>query len=201
MNIIWVTTQFPSRRSGSQTRQVNLIRHLCGRHSLTILSLFRNEEQNEVQSLKDLGIEVIAEEFCPPKPLGIGANRIKSWAQLLLDPLPNYARTYPLDGLQKCLQSICLSHKPDLIHLEELFTAPLKEPVKGIPFVLTEENVESRNIERQGRLAHSFSCRLAGRIEAYKLRIWERKMLQQFQSCVAVSPEDARDLELLAPNV
>ncbi len=200
MRILWVTPQLPSRRTGGQVRQYYLLRYLCQRHQVTVLSLVQPAETGEVRPLHDLGIEVIPVPFAPPSPLGGWRNRMRSWSQLLFDPWPCYARTYPLEGLRKRLRDVLRESPPDILDLEHLFSAPLGNATGGRPWALVEYNIESRRTERQVRQAATPARRLAGWIEMQKIRRWERLWARRATVCIAVSEADADELRAMAPD-
>jgi len=199
--ILWVTPQFPCIYSGGQARQYHLLRYLCQKHSVTVLSLIQKNEIREIQELLDLGVEVITEVFHPSTINGKWGNRIQSWSQILFDPWPNFARTYPISILQNHLSNILVTKKPDIVHIEGLFSAHLVKTIKHIPCVLTEQNVESLNYDHQRRLTNSVPRRLSGWIESQKLFYWERKMLLKHKACIAVSEDDACYLQDLVPHL
>jgi len=200
LRILWVTPQFPCRRSGGQVRQYHLLQYLGPRHQVTVLSLIQPTEVEEIPSLWNTGVEVITVPFSSPKPSRGWRNRIRSWAQLLFDPQPHYARTYPLPALRAEMAKLLSERKPDIVHLEHLFTAPLGEMLRGLPWLLTEHNVESTVAERQRRRANTPARRLAGWLEARKLRRWERRWIQRSPACIAVSETDAATLRAMSPG-
>jgi glycosyltransferase involved in cell wall biosynthesis len=201
MKILWVTAQFPCLRSGAQVRQFHLLRHLSRRHHIRILSLLADSEVAEVAVLRGHGIDVIAIPYTPSEINRKWANRIRSWLQLFNDPRPNFMHTYPCQALAKQLVDKLKESEPDVVHLDQLFVAPLGRLIDGVPVVLSENNVESRNFERQSRYAPTLTRRIAGWIETKKLRLWERSMLQQCDACVAVSEADAAELHFLDPKI
>jgi glycosyltransferase involved in cell wall biosynthesis len=200
LEVLWVTPQLPCLRSGAQVRQYNLLRHLSRKHRITVLSLMRQAEFGELPTLRQLGVEVIAEPFTLSPPVGALHNRLRGWLQLCLDPQPRYARTYPLDGLQRQLNLILARGRPDLVHFEHLFVAPLSEVVGSLPWILTDVDVESRKAWRLYRSSARPSRRLASWLEATKLTRWEQAWVRRASVCVAVSELDAAQLRALAPD-
>lgn len=201
MRILWVTAQFPCLHSGAQVRQFNLLKYLSQTNFVTVLSLLRENEEQEIPKLRDLGIDVITVPMPQKRSLGKWHNRFHSWSQLILDPQPNFAHTFSTGELRNHLSELVKDWKPDIVHLDELYVASLEEVVEGTPCVLTETNVESKVFERKSRYIKKYTHRLSAWIEMRKLSTWERKMLHRVQACVAVSNEDAAALRLLAPNL
>lgn len=189
-------------------RQYNLIKYASIKHQVTVLSLVQDGEVDHIESLKKMGVEVIAEPFRPPAQRTGWWNRIDSWGHLVLDPLPLYARTYPLSGLKRRLVQHLKEHAPDLIQCEHLFVAPLQSSAPGVPCVLTEHNVESSAWRRQEAYSKRHSRQLGSEIEAKKLERWERQWMSRARVCIAVSETDARELRrwsgskpvVVAPN-
>ncbi|MFC1922181.1 glycosyltransferase family 4 protein [Chloroflexota bacterium] len=201
MKILWVTSQLPCLRSGGQVRQYYLLKYLCQSHSVTIISLVHESEKRDIPALLRMGAKVITESVPIAKEKSRWGNRLRSWFQLICDPWPNYARTYPLSGLRQQLQYVLTQWNPEIIHFESLFVAPLGEDVRNKPWILAEQNVESKSNFRKSRYEIKLSHRLSGWIETNKLRSWESNMLQSCHACVAVSEDDADELKLLAPNL
>lgn len=200
MDILWVTPQLPCRRSGGQVRQYHLLKHLCQRHRVTILSLVQEAELEDVPALRNLGAEVVTELFAPPVPPSTWHNRLQSWTQLLFDSWPHYAHTYALDGLRRQVAPLLSRGQPDIVQFEHLFVAPLGEMVDNVPWVLTEHNIETRNARRQGQQAASPPRRLASWIETRKLWRWEQKWVRRSTASIAVSETEAKDLREFAPE-
>ena len=201
MKILWVTPQFPCKQSGGQVRQFYLLKHLCQDNSVKVISLIRQNELNEVSALRDLGAEVVTEVFHPYQISGKWENRFQSWKQTLFDPYPHYARTYPIDMLRVHITKAINTWHPDVIQFEHLYVAQLAKLTGDMPRILTEQNVESLIARRQIKFTHSTSRQISAWIEAQKLRAWEVKMLRQYKTCIAVSPDDAREIHQLAPGV
>ena len=200
MKILWVTPQLPCLRSGGQVRQYHLLKHLCQRHQVTILSLVQPDETDLVADLEAMGAEVRLEPFTPPVKLGRWRNRLQSWSQTLFDPRPNYAHTYTMDALQQQLGQALNEYRPDVVQFEHLFVAPLGDMVNGHPWILTEHNIESRNMERQIEQATSATRRLAHQIETKKLWRWEMQWVRRSTACVAMSDVDATFLQRMTPE-
>jgi glycosyltransferase involved in cell wall biosynthesis len=200
VRLLWVTPQLPCCRSGGQVRQYYLLRHLAEKHEITVLCLIQGDEENEVAALEQWGVRVITEAFAAPRLGGAWHNRLRSWAQILFDPRPVYAHIYPLHALGRRLaayETSCV----DLVHFEHLFVAPLSSRIRHVPWVLAEQNVESVNAVRQWPTMPSVPRRLQGRIDAAKLRRWERAWLRRSPACIAVSEDDAAEVERLAPGI
>ena len=107
MKILWVTTLFPCLRTGSQASQFYLLKYISKTHCVNVLSLIKAVETQEIDDLRSLGIEVITlPEPAFEKP-GKWINRFRSWSQVIFDPLPQFARTYPLTELEKKFQEFC----------------------------------------------------------------------------------------------
>jgi polysaccharide biosynthesis protein PslH len=200
MKILWVTTQIPCLKSGAQVRQFHLLKHLSNSNSITLLCLIKDVEQSEISILQDEGIDV----FPIPEPEGSKsgkwANRYHSWAQLIFDPRPNFYYTYPIHELRFPFYRILKIFRPDIIHLDHLFVAPLAKYANNIPVVLTEHNIESQIYRRMVKQEGSFLHRFAREIEAEKLSRWEQKALRNCSICLTVSNNDAQEIRKLFPG-
>ena len=201
MKILWITALFPCRKSGSSVREFYLIKHLCRSHSITVLTLIKPTELQELDALRELGVEVIAVTEPPSKILSKWPNRFFSWFQLIFDPFPNFTKTYPIQELQKLLSGLIDEKKPDILHFDHLFVAPLINNINSnLPIVLTEHNIENQLTERLSRQKLKFTHRLGLWIEARKLRAYEMKTLQKCHACICVSRIDSEELQRFVPE-
>jgi polysaccharide biosynthesis protein PslH len=88
----------------------------------------------------------------------------------------------------------------DLVHVEQVHALPQAAPAfdRGVPVVWRAQNVEShlwRDLAGHGR----GSMRLA-RFEAARLARWEGDGVARADATIALTREDARDLQALAPR-
>lgn len=197
MKILWLTAQFPCLRSGGQVRQFHLLRHLSRRHQLTVVSLLQPAEREAVTALAALGINVVVARFQPGRT---GNRRLRSWLRFLFDARPHLAHVYPVARLTPLLAEVLPVFQPDLIHLEELFTAELQKLLERYPLVLGTQNVESVNLARQHQQITTSGRRLTSWLDLQKLKRYERMALRRSTACVAVSEADAALLHRLVPH-
>jgi polysaccharide biosynthesis protein PslH len=200
MKVLWITTQFPCLRSGAQVRQFHLLRNLSQSHEIILLSLISPSESQEVKTLTDYGITVFTEAYEPPPAQNKWINRFRSYAQVILDPKPNFSQTFPIHLLIKRVPEILDRYKPQVVNLESLYVGALRSVIREAPVILVDHNVEYKNYLRQVDHIHSVLRKAAGRIEAAKLRAWERSVIRRCAATVAVSEEDALEIRWLSPG-
>ena len=200
MNILYVTTQIPCKRTGGQVRQFHLIRELSHWHQITVISFLRSEEEAELKALEEFGVKYLAIPFSQPAREQGWENRWKSWKQAIFDPRPHYASIYPVERLLPALEQAIAQRTWDVVNFEYLDTAPLSTAIGDHSWILTAHNVESLNASSQAEMEPKATHRLKARIEASKLRRWERKWVESSTACLTVSELDARRLRQLAPK-
>lgn len=201
MNILWLTPQLPCRIGGGQSHQWNLLYYLSQNHRVTVAALASPLEQNHVEEARASCQELMVIPYHPPVVENKWRNRWHSWRQLLLDPWPHYARTYPLNLLQSVACCLLGQNEYDIIHCEHLASAPLRENFQQVPALLSCQNVEHQ-------IAHQMLCfqrrvtrKIYSLIEWCKLRRFEKYWLRCFDSLTAISEEDAREFQKLVPGV
>lgn len=200
MRILVITPQLPCLRGGAHVRQYHLLRRLCHRHEITVVSLATTEEMPGAPILEALGIRTIVVPFNPTPSKNLWKHRLQTWRRHLLDLRPIYAFTYPLTELEEAVTQTLAQDQPDLAQLEHLFVAPCAHTLGRLPWVLTAMDVESQKAQRNASLAERRIERIMGRLEAIKLANWERTWVRRSKACIAVSELDAARLREFAPN-
>lgn len=181
-------------------RQYYLIRALAQRHHIGVVSFLRPEEERELRSLQELGVDLFTVPFTPPERRRGWKNRWESWSNTLFSFTPHFANIYPIDRLVPVLQNKLDEHQWTLIHFETLNTAPLSTGLGDIPWVMTAQNVESANAFSQARRDNKATYRLKAHLEAVKLKDWERKWVERSPVCVVVSELDKERFLEFAPR-
>lgn len=201
MNILWLTPQLPCRIGGGQSHQWHLLRYLSERHRVTVAALASPLEQERVEEARDCCQELLAIPYRPLVVEGKWRNRWHSWRQLLFDPWPHYARTYPLDLLRPVVHHLLERNKYDIIHCEHLASAPLRGDLGHSPAILGCHNVEHHVARQilyaQRRVTRKIYCL----IEWLKLYHFEEYWVRQFDGLTAVSKEDVSVFQKMAPRV
>jgi len=174
MKILWITPLLPCLRSGGQVRQFYLLRHLSSIHEISVLTLLQPDEGEDAERLSEIVDKLITIPFTPPEPNRTFSTRMRTWSQLFWDPNPRYARVFPLDSLRKKCIELLEAQKPDVIHLELLFAAPLSTSLQNQPWILSQQNVESVVARRWANDQDDKLNQLAYSLEARKLSRWEK---------------------------
>ncbi len=191
LRILYVTPTLPVPTGGGQTRPFNLIKQLSDRHEISVISFVQPAEGDLVGLLEPYCQRLELVPFEGFEPLGKWRNRLSGWGHLLFDDRPAYVRTFPVDRMRVPLRRLLASSTFDLVVFEQLFLAGLLGDIGDLPALLVEQNVES-DIARQSfaqarNLVHKVRDWLAWR----KLMAFERRCVQRFRACVAVSQRDA----------
>ena len=201
MKILWVTAQLPSLRAGGQVRQYYLLRGIAGQHQVRLVSLVRDDEVEDARVLESWGVQIFPAGFKASLQTGGLKNQLSSWMRLLFNPRPEFARTYPLHGVEDQMWAALSGWQPDVACMDQLFTVPLTGGLGKTPWVLSQQNIESLNCRSQWRQMGRWTRKAAGYLEEKKLERWEKAWVQRSDACIVVSDDDAAVTRQWAPGM
>jgi glycosyltransferase involved in cell wall biosynthesis len=119
----------------------------------------------------------------------------------LLDPRPRIVTEYRSEQLRALIEAEVRERPPDLIHCEQLHTAPYARchfhhtaPRR----VLVEQNIEYLLLRQIALARPRLTSRIAGLLDAVKTRRVEERAWRSFDACAVVS---ARDRDIVARAV
>ena len=193
MRILFITPYLPyPPHHGGSIRVFELLRRLVERHPVTLASLMDTaEERAHVPALEALGMRVLV----APKPPVRQAASAK--LQRLLSPQPRLLRELVDADLQRGIADLIRARAVDLVHCENLESAHLAGGRAGVPRVLAEQAITHTLYERIAAARETPVTRLAGALDALKVRRYEQRVWREFEACITVNAEE-RDVVLRA---
>ncbi len=193
MRILWTIPYLPwPTTSGGKVRQYHLLRTLAARgHRITLLVQSKTPLTPEVEAHLSPLLERLV--FVPRRPL-------KHPVTLCAAMFGSQPLLASVNGLSPELESkfdALLDEKWDVIHIEHTysfqpFMAILKR--RGLPFMITEHNVESRLSGATYNKLPPWLKPLA-HYDRWRYQRWERRVLGSARCVIAVTDDDARALE------
>jgi glycosyltransferase involved in cell wall biosynthesis len=184
-----------------RVRPYQLLRALAARgHSITLATLWTSAaERAELQSLRDFGIQVIAERLPLWRSLG---NSLLT----LPTRLPLQAHFCWQPGLAKRIAALLEQDPPDAVHVEHLRGAAYgllvkrlgKAQGRPVPVVWDSVDCISHLFEQAAKSSRSRKGQLLTRLDLARTRRFEGKLVHQFDQVVVTSPTDQKALAALA---
>ncbi len=173
--------------SGGQIRTYNLLKYLSKNHQITLICLYKNnQEKNYYQELKKYCQEIY---FCqrPTKPWTIN-NIIKTIFSL--KPFL-VIRNFSNEAKNK-IEELLKKNQYDVIHAETFYVMP-HIPKTKIPIVLVEQTIEY-NVYRHFVKNLPLFFRLIGYfdIDIIKLKYWEKYYWKKADLVISVSKSDEK---------
>lgn len=190
MRILWVKAgKLLPVDTGGKIRSYNLLRQLAARHETVLLSYYGGPRDEAYE-------REVAEHLPGAKTINTGAPDGGALAQgahyaaRLLSPAP-YAVTKFTSPEVKSLVARWLSERRFDVAVCDFLSASLNFPrALATPSVLFQHNVESALWERQARHEPNPAKRAVFKLEAAKMKAYERAAVQRFHHVIAVSEHD-----------
>jgi len=183
MNILFISALLPyPLHSGGQVRMYNLLKELSKKHSITLFSFIRSEDENTY--IKDLSFVDSVHTVMRGRGMQM---------KYLIGAMGNYPlllATYDNRIMQKELKKELERKKYDLVHIEPFYVYP-SLPLLKIPFVVSEHNVEYTIYEKHAKQMRFPIVRPFAYLDAVKMKIWEELIWEKANVVTAVSADDA----------
>jgi len=193
MHVAIVDEELPyPPNSGKRIRTFQLVSRLARRHRITYVC-HRNADPREATLaaavFRDLGIETVAVERAVPPKSGLGFYA--RLAANLLSPLPYSVASHTSEPLRRAIRSLAARREVDLWQAEWTPYAESLRILGNAPRLIMAHNVESQIWRRYfENESHPLKRWYIGR-QWQKYEMFERRVFQQVDRIVAVSPEDA----------
>jgi polysaccharide biosynthesis protein PslH len=191
MKILFVTQIFPYPPvSGGPIRSLNILKHLCKSHEVTLLSFIRAE--SELDNSRPLS------SLCEVRTCKIRRSASRNAWFALQSLVKGSSFMIGRDwepNMQRMLDELLQTQSFDLIYVDHLQMAQYVSAVKGIRKILDEHNVEWRIIERMSHFEGNLLKRAFARLEWRKLKKYELAACREFDAVFTVSEEDETTLE------
>jgi glycosyltransferase involved in cell wall biosynthesis len=195
MKILWTLPYLPwPATSGGKTRQYHLLRALAARgHRITLLVQSKTALDDATRQALEPWLERLI--VLPRRPL----RSLRTLLAVLLAPYPMLAS---VNGLTPSLQARfrqLLDEPWDVIQIEHSYSfQPFEAPLQQLQrdFILTEHNVESAlgaaSYDRLPTWAKPFTL-----YDQWRYRRWEHRVFSQATQVIAVTEQDAANLQQL----
>lgn len=195
MKILMLTPYLPfPPASGGQIRTLNLLRYLSRKHDITLICLYKDENEKHYASYLKSYCRAIYLCKRPEKPWQ-PKNILKSVFSLLPFLI---VRNYSSQARQK-VQELLSLESFDVIHAETFYIMPHIPPT-DIPILLVEQTVEYQVYQH---FVNSFPLLLRPFFipDIIKLTYWERYYWKKAHVVAAVSEADQAEIKKLEPKI
>jgi len=191
MKILMVTPYVPyPPSSGGQVRTINLLKHLSQKNEITLVSLYKNEEEKKYENYLIRYCKKIYLCQRPEKPW-----TIKNIVKTIFSSSPFLVVRNYSDRAKEIITSLLQKENFDVIHAETFYVMP-HIPQTKIPIVLVEQTIEY-NVYKHFVNSLPFYLRvlLYFDIDIVKLKYWERYYWKKADIVVAVSSPDEKTIK------
>jgi sugar transferase (PEP-CTERM/EpsH1 system associated) len=180
---------------GGKIRLFELVRRLARRHEVTLAALLESEDERaNIPALEALGVRVLA--AARPQVRMDKASKLRR----LFSPRPRLIGENTSQGLAALIEAYVRETPPDIIQCEQFHVARYAAPYDGIPRLLAEQNIEYSIMEQIARARPAWTSRIAGRLDALKLRRFEQRCWRSFDAIAAVSTEEESVVQRWVPG-
>jgi glycosyltransferase involved in cell wall biosynthesis len=196
MKILMLVPFLPNTQmSGGQTRWYNLIKLLSRKHSITLMSLIKDDwERKFIPELSKYCDKVMV--FKRPKSPWTFRNLFLTL--ISFNPLV-VIRNLSLEE-RSAIKKELASHKYDLIHAETFYVMP-HIPKTKIPIVLVEPTIEFSVYQHYVNTEVPAIFKPIYLFDVLKLRYWERYYWKRAGKLFAVSEEDKKVMQSEIPEI
>ena len=180
--------------SGGQIRTLYLLKYLAQNHSITLVSLYKDEKEKEyAQFLKS---------YCKDIYLCKRAKQpwqLKNIAKALFSTLPFLiVRNYSEQAVET-IQMLLSTKKFDVIHAETFYIMP-HIPKTDIPILLVEQTIEYKVYQHYITSLPAI-IRLPLLLDIMKLKFSEKYYWHKANLVATVSEFDKGEIQSIAPNI
>ena len=181
--------------SGGQIRTQNLLKHLCKKHEITLISLIKDPKENEnIKHLLKYCKKVLTFQRSPtPWTL---KNILKTGFSL--DPfliVRNYA-----PGVKDAVTKELETGKYDLVHAETFYVMP-SIPTTQLPIILVDQTIEYLVYQHYVNETAPWFLRPLLQIDVEKMKYSERYYWRKATQVVAVSEADKKEMLKIEPDM
>jgi glycosyltransferase involved in cell wall biosynthesis len=205
MRILFVTQIIPfPPHGGVLQRGYNLLRELGSEHDVHLLAFHHPDELAPGEPLErsraELGRFCREIEYFPLWVKKSALHKLVAFGLGAVYPKPFSVLAQKSGALAKRIATICNSAKPpDIVHLDTIALAPLREACGKVPVVLGHHNIESQLMAR--RAPHETGALARAYVEAQTRRLlaYEREQAGRFRLNITVSDADSAMLKSICP--
>jgi len=195
MHVLLVTTKPPDLSSGGGIRTFHLLRSLALHHDVTLLTGVHEDELDCVSTVKPYCRGIVA------VPIHDTQRPLHVHIANLFSPTPYYRGIMGSTAFQAQFSMLIERQQFDVVQVENLRTAYVAVPARGVKKILDLHNVESILLHRLVKHMSPGVRRALLWSDALKLPAYQRRIIPQFDECLVVSDTDAETLRRLVPGV
>lgn len=195
MKILMLTPYLPyPPASGGQIRTLYLLKYLAQNHSITLVSLYKDEAEKEYA--KHLESYCDAIHLCKrPKKPWQPTNILKA----VFSDLPFLiVRNYSHEAVEK-IQELLATENFDVIHAETFYIMP-HIPQTDVPVLLVEQTIEYK-VYQHFIASLPALIRLPLNLDIFKLKNWEKHYWEKADLVATVSESDKQEIQHIVPSI
>lgn len=176
--------------SGGQIRTYNLLKNLCNKHEITLLSFIRDDEEKKyLPELKKYAKNVYV--FKKIKPFSV-TNILKSG----FTSYPALMTMYLSNDVKKLIAEIIKKEKFDLIHAETFYVMSNISSNVNIPKLLVEQTIEYRVYQSYVSSISNFLLKKLLSVDVAKIKKWETYYWRVADKVIAMSEKDKEVMKM-----
>ncbi len=180
--------------SGGQIRTLYLLKYLAQNHSITLVSLYKDEKEKKyAKHLKSYCAEI---HLCKrPKKPWQPSNILKA----VFSDLPFLiVRNYSQEAVQK-IEELLKTNTFDVIHAETFYIMP-HIPKTDVPVILVEQTIEYKVYQHYIASLPKI-LRLPLNLDILKLKFWEKHYWEKADLVATVSESDKNEIQQILPSI
>jgi glycosyltransferase involved in cell wall biosynthesis len=200
MRILWVKAgKLLPVDTGGKIRSFNILRQLAVSNDVRLLSYYggRRDEAYE-QEIKEMFPGAVT--FNTPAPDSGLLGRAIDYGRRLPSRAPYAVSKFSSKQVRRILQSWLNEDRFDVAVCDFLSVSLDFPRAHRTPAVLFQHNVESILWERQAEHEPNFIKRMVFKIEAAKMRRYERETVARFPRVIAVSDHDRKEMSAMTES-
>ncbi len=195
MKILMLTPYLPyPPASGGQIRTLYLLKYLAQNHSITLVSLYKDEK--EIKYAKHLKSYCTEIHLCKrPKKPWQPSNILKA----VFSDLPFLiVRNFSQEAVQK-IEELLKNNTFDVIHAETFYIMP-HIPKTDVPVILVEQTIEYKVYQHYIASLPKL-LRLPLNLDIVKLKFWEKHYWEKADLVATVSEFDKNEIQQILPSI
>lgn len=196
MKILMLTPYLPyPDSSGGQIRTLNLLKYLCKNNEITLVSLIKDEKENE--NIKHL-LKYCKKVMTFPRSATPWTIKNILKTGFSLDPFLIVRNSAP--GVKEAVAKEIETGSYDIIHAETFYVMP-SIPKTSIPTILVDQTIEYLVYQHYVNETAPWFLRPLLQIDVEKLKHSERFYWRKADKVVAVSVADKKEMNKLEPDL
>jgi len=197
MKILMVTPYVPyPPSSGGQIRTYNLLKYLSQNNEITLVALYKNDEEKKYESYLKKYCKKIYLCKRPSSPW-----QFKNIFKTIFSSSPFLVVRNYSDEAKTIINKLLLQERFDVIHAETFYVMP-HIPETKIPTVLVEQTIEYKVYKHfVNSLPFYLRLLIYFDIDIIKLKYWERFYWKKANSVVVVSSSDEKLIKNEEPKL